>query len=160
MDDWRQQPNFMMPWIYVTDFGTARQATHSSVKMVKISLLQQLLMLLLDSKNHENLNFWHLSSERWWMYDKSNTFSRHNWIYLINSGTTDQTGVKTGHTDRQTGHDNVITLRPTRQREGWKGCNWRDGSGSEIMGARISVRKIVTDYHGFEDFPIRIHRAA
>jgi len=32
-----------------------------------------------------------LSSEGWWMSGESDLFSRHNWIYLTDSGTADQT---------------------------------------------------------------------
>ena len=44
-------------WIYVTDSVRGDQTAHSSDKIVKVSRLGQLLVLLLDSKILENLNF-------------------------------------------------------------------------------------------------------
>jgi len=66
-------------WIYVTYSRRGDQTAHASIKIVKMSGFQQLMMPLLDS---ENLNYRRLSSLARWMTGNSELISRNNLIYV------------------------------------------------------------------------------
>ena len=84
--------------ICVTFSGRGDQTAPASIKIAKISSLQDLMVPLLDSRNLASLKFWHHSGQARLMTGNSNPISRHNWIHVTYSGKGNRTADDSGKT--------------------------------------------------------------